>query len=143
MTNFHTFSTCCVDVIFATVFLAHGHLLQLTGDVVRGAAIDVPVGVDAVGAISSSGHFFILRRLIIVLIKAVPAVLGRVPRLPTDLASDCVGARPAVGGAAIAPAPVVGVGGPTAAAVACGVVAAVASAAVALALAVPRRASMT
>ena len=65
------------------------------------------------------------------------------PWLPTDLASESVGARPAVAGAAIASAPVVGVGGPPAAAFVCRVVATVASAAAALALTVPRRASMT
>ena len=87
VTNFHTFSTGGVDVIFATVLLSHGHLVKLAGDVVCGTAVNVPICVDTVGAISSSGHFFILRRLIIVLIKAVPAVLGCVARLATDLAT--------------------------------------------------------
>ena len=98
MTNFHTFSTCCVDVIFATVLVAHGHLLQLTGDVVCGTAVDVPICVDAVGSFSSPGHLFILRGIIIVFVKMIPAVLGAVPELDAYLALDGVVPLVVVGG---------------------------------------------
>ena len=61
MTNLHTFSTSGVDVVFAAVFFPHGHLLQLTGDVVGSTDVDVQICIDALGSFGSLDHLFILR----------------------------------------------------------------------------------
>lgn len=60
VTNPHTFTLCgSVDLILATVLLAHGHLLQLDYDVVSGATVHIPVYVDAIGAICCGSHLLI------------------------------------------------------------------------------------
>ena len=86
VTNLHTFTTNCVDLVLAAVFLLHGHLLELVGDVVGGAAVDIPVGVDAVGAICSRRHLVIILRGVVILFMAVPAIFCCVPQLATYLA---------------------------------------------------------
>ena len=86
MTDLHTFSTRGVDVILAAVFFPHGHLLQLTGDVVGSTAVDVPICVDAIGAISRRSDFLLILRVIIVLFIPILAVLRCVSGLAADLA---------------------------------------------------------
>ena len=58
VTNTHTFTTGRMNLIFATIFLLHGDLLKLVGDVVGGSAIDIPICVDPVGTIGSGSNFF-------------------------------------------------------------------------------------
>ena len=89
VTNLHTFSTRSVDMILTAILLAHGHLFQLTGDVVSGTTIHIPVCVDAVGTICCGNNFLILRGLTI-FIKAIPTVPRRVPQLATNLAAHGV-----------------------------------------------------
>ena len=106
MTNvmdLHTFTTSSVDLVLAVVFLLHGHLLELVGDVVGGTTVDVPVGVDPIGATGSrSNLFFILRGVTIIFLVAVPTVFRRVTRLATNLAVREVRTR-SVGAATTAP----------------------------------------
>lgn len=54
MIDIHTCATSIVDLIIAGVFVLHHELLHLSSDVVGGAAVDVPVRVDAVGVHCSS-----------------------------------------------------------------------------------------
>ena len=82
VTDLHTFTTSCVDLVLAAVFLFHGHLLELVGDVVGGAAVDVPVGVDAVGV----GHGARTLLLGECDVEAPVALYGVVVRLLADLA---------------------------------------------------------
>ena len=50
MANFHTCVIGHVHLILAGVLLPHGELVKLTGDVLCSPCVDVPVGVDPVGA---------------------------------------------------------------------------------------------
>src|SRR4051812_30198431 len=90
VTDLHTFTTSCVDLVLAAVFLLHGHLLELIGDVVGGAAVDIPVGVDAVGAIRSRRHLVIILRGVVILFIAVPAIFCCVPQLAAYLATRSI-----------------------------------------------------
>ena len=51
MTDFHTCATCRVDLIIAEVFVTCCELLQLTGYVIGGTSIGVPIGVDPIGGL--------------------------------------------------------------------------------------------
>ena len=48
MINLHTYTARGVDVIMATVLVVDGELLKLTGHVVGGARVDVPIGVNSI-----------------------------------------------------------------------------------------------
>lgn len=50
MTNFHTYSTCGVDLITPGVFVTDGQLVELTGDVVGCTGVKIAVGVNTVAA---------------------------------------------------------------------------------------------
>ena len=49
MSNFHTWPVGHVHLVMAIVPLPHSVFVQLAGDVIGGASVDVPVGVDAIG----------------------------------------------------------------------------------------------
>ena len=95
MTYTHTFSAGSVDLILATILLLHGYFLELVGDVVGGSAVDVPVRVDAVGAIGSRNDFLFILRVVVVLLIPVPLILCCVPDLAADLAPRGVRTVPA------------------------------------------------
>jgi hypothetical protein len=48
VTNVHNCATCGMDLLMAIVPLPHGEFLKISGDVVGGARVDVPVGVDTI-----------------------------------------------------------------------------------------------
>ena len=117
VTNPHTCTIGSVDLVLAAVFLPRGHLLELAGDVFSGPTVNVPIGVDAVGAVRSCSNFVLVLGVVVIFIVAVPAVFGRVPKLATDMTARGIRTRPGgaaattrfgVGGAAAA-----GVGGAT------------------------------
>ena len=60
MTDPHTCPTCGVDLVLAGVLLTEGYFLKFTREMVGGAAVEVPVCVDAVGTISSGSHLFLI-----------------------------------------------------------------------------------
>ena len=101
-------------MILAVVLFMESHFFQLSNEMVGGAAVEVPVGVDAVGAIGCPRNLLILGRFFILLV-AVPAVPCGVAWLATDLAARDVRSSSWAASAATLVAVVVG---PTAAAVA-------------------------
>jgi hypothetical protein len=48
VTNVHTCATRGVHLLMAIIPLPHGEFLEVSSDVVGGARVDVPVGVDAI-----------------------------------------------------------------------------------------------
>ena len=90
MTYTHTFSAGSVDLILAAIFFLHSDFLELVGDVVGGSAVDVPICVDAIGAIGRRNDFLLILRVVVVLLIPIPAVLRCVPGLATDLAPGSV-----------------------------------------------------
>ena len=52
-----------MNLIFAAVFFLHGDLLKLVRDMICGPAIDVLVGVNAVGTISGGNYLVIVVRI--------------------------------------------------------------------------------
>ena len=54
MCNFHTLATLIVNMIRSSVAITHSQLLQLTGNVIGSAGVEVPVGVNTVGSSSGS-----------------------------------------------------------------------------------------
>ena len=48
MTYPHTCTTCRVDLILSMVFLTKGHLLKLPREMVGGATVKIPIGIDTV-----------------------------------------------------------------------------------------------
>ena len=94
VTNPHTCTTSSVDLILAAVFLLHGYLLELIGDVVCGPTIGVPICINAVGPISSRNNLVIILGVIIIILIPVLAIFCCVARFPADLAPWSVGTRP-------------------------------------------------
>jgi hypothetical protein len=86
MTNAHTLSIGRVNLLTALVLLSHGELVELTGDVVGGVGVTVPIGVHAIGH-GVAPLFFLLFFFIIVGV-AVPTLLGFMAWLATNLACD-------------------------------------------------------
>jgi hypothetical protein len=78
--NTHTFSIGRVDLITAMILLLHGELVELTGDVVGGTGIAVPVGVHAIGR-----HVGVLLLFIFIVGVTVLAFPCLVSRLAADL----------------------------------------------------------
>ena len=87
MTNMHTCTIGGVNLITPMVFVPERQLLQVAGDMVGGAGIRVPVGVDGVGVHCSSDK---LRIWHIIFIKSVPAPVRRVPALEAHLAKRVI-----------------------------------------------------
>jgi hypothetical protein len=87
MTNAHTLPICHVNLLVVLVFFLHGELIELTGDVVSGTGIAVPVGVHLVEG--STGAlvllFFILFFFFLI---EVPTLACYVAQLPADLTHD-------------------------------------------------------
>ena len=50
ISNLHTCPVCSVHLFTAMILVMDSQLLQLTGDMVRGTSVHVPVCVNAVGA---------------------------------------------------------------------------------------------
>ena len=48
VTDIHTCTVCCTDLIFSLVLLLHGELLELSSDVVGGAGIRIPFCVHSI-----------------------------------------------------------------------------------------------
>jgi hypothetical protein len=86
MTNAHTLSIGRVDLLTALVLLSHGELVELTGDVVGGAGVAIPIGVHAIG--HGIGTLFFLLFFFIVVGVAVPTLPGFMAWLATNLACD-------------------------------------------------------
>src|SRR4051812_47284652 len=89
MTNMLDVHTCAigrVDLIMAIVPLLHGELIQLTSDVVGGARVTIPVGVDTV-VVDDVGLAILL---FVVLVEAVPALSCLVALLAANLADGAV-----------------------------------------------------
>jgi hypothetical protein len=84
--NVHTLSIGSVDLIAACIFFLHGELVKLTGDVVCGTGIAIPVGVHAIGR--SVGALLLL--FFFVVGVAMPTFPSSMPRLVTELARDLV-----------------------------------------------------
>ena len=100
MANPHTFAVGGVDVILAPVFFLHGDLLELVGDVVGSPTINVPVRVNAVGAVGSHNNLVLVLGGVLIFTVAVPVVLGYMPKLATDLAAGRIRTGPAGAAAA-------------------------------------------
>ena len=115
MTYTHTFTVGSVDLIFATVFFLHSDLLELVGDVIGGATVEILLRVNTVGAIRSRSNFVVVLGGVIIFLIAAPAVFCRVSELATDLIAGRVRARPvgaaATAGLGVRGAAVAGVGG--------------------------------
>jgi hypothetical protein len=88
MTNAHTLSIGCVNLLTALVLLSHGELVDLTSDVVGGAGVAVPIGAHAIG--HCIGTLFFLLFFFFVIGVAVPTLLGFMAWLATNLACDKV-----------------------------------------------------
>ncbi|KAM3296736.1 hypothetical protein ACQJBY_038872 [Aegilops geniculata] len=95
VTYFHTFSTGCVDLIFSMVFFLHCDFFKFACDMVCGATVDIPIGVNPVGAICSCGDLVLILGVIFIFLIAVPTVFGCVVHLSIDLTARSVRARPA------------------------------------------------
>ena len=77
MTNVADAHTCTiggVNLILVVVLFTESHLFQLSSEMVGGAAVEVPVGVDAVGAISRRNDLVIILRVVLVFIISVPRI---------------------------------------------------------------------
>jgi hypothetical protein len=72
----------------AVVLLSHGELVELTGDVVGGAGVAVPVGVHAIG--HCIGTLFLLLFFFFVPGVAVPTLPGFMAWLAANLARNQV-----------------------------------------------------
>lgn len=83
MSNFHTCSVGHVHLVMAVVSLPHGELVELSGDVICGACVNVPIGVDAVGGVGHGAHTLLLGECDV---EAPVALYGGVVRLLADLA---------------------------------------------------------
>jgi hypothetical protein len=90
-----------MNLITAMVLLLHGELVELTGDMVGGTGIAVPVGVHAIGR-----HVGVLLLFVFIIGVAMPAFPCFVSRLAADLADSgatvSVVATPATSTATIA-----------------------------------------
>jgi hypothetical protein len=83
MTNVHTLSIGRMNLLTIGVFLLHGELVDLNGDVVGGTGITILVGVHAIRCnIGALLLFFFIFGV------AVPALPGFVPWLAANLAGD-------------------------------------------------------
>jgi hypothetical protein len=89
MTNvvdFHTIAVCSVHTVTSLVLVMSGELIQRTSDVVGGASVCVPVGVNAIGR--SVGSLVITISFIIRIIAiAPPTITGRVTIYLANLAA--------------------------------------------------------
>jgi hypothetical protein len=76
-----------MNLLAALVLLLHGELIELTGDVVGGTGIAVPVGVHLVeGTIGALVLLFFF--IFFFFLVAAPALVCYVARLATDLTHD-------------------------------------------------------
>jgi len=94
MTNTHTCSTGGVDLLATVVLLTHGELVQLAGDVVGGARVGVPRGVNVVCSMCGIDVLLVGD---VGLIKAMPTCSGSVPHLEAHLAAWALGGATIVG----------------------------------------------
>ena len=92
-----------VNLILAVVLLTEGRLLELSSDVIGGAVVEVPVGVDAVGSIRRRSNLVIILSVVLVFIVAVPVVPGGVAWFATDLTAWGVRASSAKAATAVTP----------------------------------------
>src|SRR5512141_1030443 len=83
MTYIHTCSTCSVDLFTSIVLLLYCELVQLSSNMVSGACVDIPIGIDAVGICSRRCNMFSIRYIIFVI--PIPAVGGYVSSLEAHL----------------------------------------------------------
>ena len=83
MSNFHTCFVGQVHLIMAVVSLPHGELVELSGDVICGACVNVPICVDAVGGVGHGARTLLLGECDV---EAPVALYGVVVRLLADLA---------------------------------------------------------
>lgn len=84
MVNAHTCAICSVNLVIAVVLVMDAELLKITGNVISGTCVHVPVGVDAVGV--HGGVDMVLVRDIVG-VELVPALLCRAAFFVADLAS--------------------------------------------------------
>ena len=90
-TNLVDSYTCVVGsmhLIGALIFFPHGELIQLTDDVVGGAGISVPVGVDAVRS-CGGGHIALIS--VLVGVETLEATQHGVAFFPAELVGGTVG----------------------------------------------------
>ena len=92
VTDPHICTSSGVVLVLAAVFFLYGHLLEFADELFGGAAIDIPVGVDDVGA-SRGSNFVLVLGGVFVFIVPVRTVLGGVPMLDTDLTMRGIGRR--------------------------------------------------
>jgi hypothetical protein len=83
MRNSHTFTICGMNLISTDVVVMHGQAIKIARDVVGGATVCVPVVVDADARCSSCSS---ARLRNIVLLEAMPTVVGSMTDLQADLA---------------------------------------------------------
>jgi hypothetical protein len=88
MTNTHTLSISRVNLLTAVVLLSHGELVELTGDVVCGAGVAIPICVHAIG--HCIGTLLFLLFFFFVFRVAVPKLPGFMAWFATDLARNQV-----------------------------------------------------
>ena len=86
MTNFHTFSVCSVDLIVVVVLVVDGQLVELAGDVIGGASVQIPAGIYYIGR--GCGRSDALLVLGVGDVEAPVAFEGGVIRSLADLADD-------------------------------------------------------
>ena len=86
MTNFHTFSVCSVNLIVAVVLVVDGQLVELVGEVIGGASVQIPVGIYSIGR--GCGRSDALLVLGVGDVEAPVAFEGGVIRPLVDLAND-------------------------------------------------------
>jgi hypothetical protein len=85
ITNTHTCPVCCVNLLMTVILALHGEFVKFTGDVVGGAEVTVPVGVDAICHVD-----LLLILFFIIFGVAVPTVDRGVACLATDLTDYAV-----------------------------------------------------
>ena len=109
MMNLHTIAVCGVDLISAAVVLLHGQLVELVGEVVSGARVHVPPGINRIrggmsvamailamgvcGGSSSDLTIHVTAVIVdaeILLLEPFEAARGDVPDLATYLADRAV-----------------------------------------------------
>jgi hypothetical protein len=84
MTNLRTCSTGSMDMIFSGVYVLHGQLVQLVGNMICSTGINIPISIYPIRCGSSSKALIQHK----IFIKSVPALRCQMVFLEVDLAGN-------------------------------------------------------
>lgn len=89
MTYIHTCSAGGVDLFSPIILVLHSEFLQFSCDVISGSSVDIPVGINVIGACCYCSNILTVRNIILVI--PIPAIYGGVSPLEANLTD-----RPAI-----------------------------------------------